>query len=211
MVVHLIPIPTMTIKSALSGSAVTPEVDTLDLPARMRLLRAGLGVSRTALAKILGVSTITVNRWERGRWRPAGAARRRLPVAATGGAGRRRLVLALTRAVADGNALAVRIVELEAALDRALALPVAPVQPALLALPAGSGGGAALLLHAGLTVREAEVLALVAQCRSNKGISDALTLSVRTVERHIENLYRKIGAHSRFEATAYAQSHQPAP
>ena len=81
-------------------------------------------------------------------------------------------------------------------------MPVAPVQPALLALPAGSGGGAALLLHAGLTVREAEVLALVAQGRSNKGISDALTLSVRTVERHIENLYRRIGAHSRFEATA---------
>ena len=64
----------MTMKSALPGSAVTPEVDTLDLPARMRLLRAGLGLSRGALAAILGVSAITVSRWERGGRPPLAAA-----------------------------------------------------------------------------------------------------------------------------------------
>jgi DNA-binding NarL/FixJ family response regulator len=30
------------------------------------------------------------------------------------------------------------------------------------------------------------------------------TLSPRTVERHLENFYRKIGTHNRAEATAYA-------
>lgn len=56
----------------------------------------------------------------------------------------------------------------------------------------------------GLTDREAEVLRLIAAGTSNRAIAVALVLSVRTVERHIANLYPKIGAHNRADAAAYA-------
>jgi DNA-binding NarL/FixJ family response regulator len=57
-----------------------------------------------------------------------------------------------------------------------------------------------------LTRREADVLALVAEGLSNKQIAEHLVLSVRTVERHLTNSYRKINAHSKAQATAYALS-----
>ena len=55
-----------------------------------------------------------------------------------------------------------------------------------------------------LTVREVEILSLLAKGLSNRQIAERLVLSPRTVERHLENLYRKIGTHNRAEATAYA-------
>ncbi len=59
-----------------------------------------------------------------------------------------------------------------------------------------------------LTPREAEVLHLIAAGMSNQRIADELVLSVRTVERHITNLYAKINAHSKAEATAYSLRHR---
>ncbi|MEX2446161.1 MAG: alpha/beta fold hydrolase [Dehalococcoidia bacterium] len=58
-----------------------------------------------------------------------------------------------------------------------------------------------------LTARETEILRLVAAGRANKEIASALGLSVHTVERHLTNLYPKIGCRSRTEATAYALTH----
>jgi DNA-binding CsgD family transcriptional regulator len=60
---------------------------------------------------------------------------------------------------------------------------------------------------AGLSPREAEILRLVAAGRTNREIADALYLSVRTVERHVTNLYAKIGARGRADATAFALRH----
>jgi DNA-binding NarL/FixJ family response regulator len=57
---------------------------------------------------------------------------------------------------------------------------------------------------AGLTEREIEILALLAGGASNEQISRSLSISTRTVERHIGNIYLKISAHNRAEATAYA-------
>jgi DNA-binding CsgD family transcriptional regulator len=59
----------------------------------------------------------------------------------------------------------------------------------------------------GLTPREAEVLALLAAGRTNQEIAGALVISPFTVARHITNLYTKIGARSRADATAYALRH----
>ena len=56
----------------------------------------------------------------------------------------------------------------------------------------------------GLTKREVEVLRLVASGSTNNEIANGLVLSVRTVERHIGNIYAKIGARGRADATAYA-------
>jgi DNA-binding CsgD family transcriptional regulator/predicted negative regulator of RcsB-dependent stress response len=61
-----------------------------------------------------------------------------------------------------------------------------------------------------LTDREAEILRSLAQGRSNQEIASTLFLSVRTVERHISNIYAKVGAHgksARAAATAFAHTH----
>jgi DNA-binding CsgD family transcriptional regulator len=55
-----------------------------------------------------------------------------------------------------------------------------------------------------LTARETEVLVLIAAGKSNREIAEDLVLSVRTVERHITNIYGKIGARGKADATAYA-------
>jgi DNA-binding CsgD family transcriptional regulator len=80
------------------------------------------------------------------------------------------------------------------AIARADALS-ARMPPLLSTAPAYPGG---------LTPREADVLALIAAGRSNREIADMLSISERTVNRHITNLYGKIGARSKAEATAYA-------
>jgi DNA-binding NarL/FixJ family response regulator len=51
------------------------------------------------------------------------------------------------------------------------------------------------------------VVRLVAGGRTNREIADELVVSVRTVERHIGNIYRKLGARGRAHATAYALTH----
>jgi len=60
---------------------------------------------------------------------------------------------------------------------------------------------------AGLSPREIEVLRLLAGGRTNREVADTLFLSVRTVERHITNLYAKIGVQGRSEAIAFAHEH----
>ncbi|MFN8638929.1 MAG: LuxR C-terminal-related transcriptional regulator [Dehalococcoidia bacterium] len=58
-----------------------------------------------------------------------------------------------------------------------------------------------------ITPREVEVLALLARGLSNKEMAARLGLSVNTVERHLTNVYPKIGARGRTEATAFALRH----
>jgi DNA-binding CsgD family transcriptional regulator len=64
---------------------------------------------------------------------------------------------------------------------------------------------AALELPDQLTPREAEVLRLVAARRTNKEIAGELVVSVHTVERHVQNVYRKIGARTRGDAAGYVE------
>lgn len=61
-----------------------------------------------------------------------------------------------------------------------------------------------------LTAREREVLRLLARGDSNDAIAAALVVSVRTVERHVENIYGKLGVSgrgARVAATAWAFAH----
>lgn len=53
-----------------------------------------------------------------------------------------------------------------------------------------------------VTAREAEVLDLIAQGRTNAEVAERLVLSVRTVERHLLNAYLKLGARGRTDAIA---------
>ena len=59
-------------------------------------------------------------------------------------------------------------------------------------------------MPAGLTSRVAEVLRLLASGSTNTEIASELWLSVGTVERHVTNVYAKIGARGRADATAIA-------
>jgi len=55
-----------------------------------------------------------------------------------------------------------------------------------------------------LTPREQEVLTFIAEGNSNREIADALVISVKTVDRHRENIMRKLQLHNRVELVKYA-------
>ena len=75
---------------------------------------------------------------------------------------------------------------------------------ALRGLGAQAAGPDAGPAPAGLSARELEVLRLIARGRSNHEIAAELVLSVRTVERHIANIYDKIGVSGRAARAAAA-------
>jgi len=58
-----------------------------------------------------------------------------------------------------------------------------------------------------LTPRELQVLRLVATGKTNRMIAEDLQLSEKTVDRHVSNIFNKIGVASRSAATAYAYEH----
>jgi DNA-binding CsgD family transcriptional regulator len=60
---------------------------------------------------------------------------------------------------------------------------------------------------AGLTEREAEVIALLARGLQTKQIAGALQISAKTADRHIEHAYRKIGVSTRAAAALFAMEH----
>ena len=58
-----------------------------------------------------------------------------------------------------------------------------------------------------LSARETEVIRLIAAGESNRQIAAALVISERTVERHVSNIFGKLGITSRAAATAYVYQH----
>ena len=65
-----------------------------------------------------------------------------------------------------------------------------------------------------LTPREAEVLRLIADGRSNREIARALFVSEATVKTHVNRIFAKTGSRDRAQAIRYAYTHgyaQPAP
>lgn len=57
--------------------------------------------------------------------------------------------------------------------------------------------------HHGLSLRETEVLNHVAKGKSNPAISAILGISERTVEKHLERIYKKTGSKSRASAVIF--------
>jgi DNA-binding CsgD family transcriptional regulator len=58
-----------------------------------------------------------------------------------------------------------------------------------------------------LTKRELQVLKLVAAGKTNRVIAAELTLSEKTIDRHVSNILVKLGVHSRTAAAAFAYEH----
>jgi DNA-binding NarL/FixJ family response regulator len=67
--------------------------------------------------------------------------------------------------------------------------------------PEGSQGDA----HVELTVRECEVLRLIAEGRSNKEIARSLVVDLQTAKNHVHNILKKLGVHRRSDAVAQAE------
>jgi len=81
------------------------------------------------------------------------------------------------------------------------------LQTALSTLPRGkpaSPNRAAKEAFGGLTEREREVVRLVAQGKSNREIADALVVTKRTIETHINNILYKLGFSSRTQIVLWA-------
>lgn len=55
-----------------------------------------------------------------------------------------------------------------------------------------------------LTMRERQVLAMIASGYSNRRIAAECVLSLNTVRAHVQNVLMKLGVHSRLEAVAFA-------
>jgi DNA-binding NarL/FixJ family response regulator len=117
-------------------------------------------------------------------------------------AARVRVLMALAcRALGDDDAAAW---ELEEARGAFAALGAAPDVARVDALARGSPP---THVH-GLTLRELQVLRLIASGETNKAIAAELVLSERTVDRHVSNIFAKLGLSSRAAATAFAYEHE---
>ena len=60
----------------------------------------------------------------------------------------------------------------------------------------------------GLTVRESEVLALVADGCSNREVADALFVGEQTVKSHLRGIFTKLGVQNRTQAALFAREHR---
>jgi len=102
---------------------------------------------------------------------------------------------------------------LEAVVGGEVALDPAVQRHLVDALAGGAGGPgpATPALPDGLTPREAEVLALIAEGLTNAEIAARLVVSEATVKSHVNHLLAKIGARDRAQAVAYAYRHHLAP
>jgi DNA-binding NarL/FixJ family response regulator len=85
--------------------------------------------------------------------------------------------------------------------------PTAPAPPSAKETPSAAPAFQAGALPDGLTVREAEVLALIADGLSNAEIAAELFVSPATVKTHINNLFAKAAVRDRAQAVSYAFRH----
>ena len=79
---------------------------------------------------------------------------------------------------------------------------------AIEAIGASLAAGSVTTDNRGLTERELQVLRMVASGKTNKAIARELSLSEKTVDRHVSNIFGKTNVASRAAATAFAYEHQ---
>ena len=117
-------------------------------------------------------------------------------------AARVRMLIGLAcRDLGDEDGAALEIDAARSIFERLGATPdVARIESLMKATPSG---------HAhGLTPRELQVLRLIATGGTNKAIAGKLSVSEKTVDRHVINIFAKLDVSSRAAATAFAYQHK---
>jgi pimeloyl-ACP methyl ester carboxylesterase/DNA-binding CsgD family transcriptional regulator len=100
----------------------------------------------------------------------------------------------------EGNSMAADASEGLAALDAFVAdLPPAPDKGEIVSPPLPS--------NETLSVREVEVIRLIAAGRSNPQIAEELVISLNTVQRHVSNILAKTESANRAQAAVYSRDH----
>jgi DNA-binding CsgD family transcriptional regulator len=113
----------------------------------------------------------------------------------------RTLVAAAYAALGDDEGARMEIDAASEVFEQLGARPDAERAAALLARDAVAPSG-------GLTGREVEVLRQIAAGKTNRAIAAELSISEKTVARHISNIFTKLDLSSRSAATAYAYEHK---
>jgi ATP/maltotriose-dependent transcriptional regulator MalT len=162
--------------------------DRLDAPLLRAMATRTDGCVRLAEGDVAGALAVLRRAWE--KWReldaPYEAARVRVRTAEA------------CRQLGDHSGA---VLEMEAARNVFRRLGAAPD---LAALETGTDAAAP---PGGLSAREVEILRLVATGLTNRAIADALTISERTVDRHVSNIFTKLDVSTRAAATAFAYEH----
>lgn len=126
------------------------------------------------------------------------------------GLGHETLLVEATEAGASGFIDKTEAVEEAISAVKAAAAGEALVDPVLLSrllrkmAVERRGRSEAERLVARLTPREREILQLIADGLRNEAIAERLFLSVRTVQKHVQNILQKLTVHSKLEAVAFA-------
>jgi DNA-binding NarL/FixJ family response regulator len=110
------------------------------------------------------------------------------------------LIAVACRAVGDPGTADLECDAARSIFERLGAGPALARLDELVSRPAGQGA-------LPVTARELEVLRLVAAGRTNREIAEALSISERTVERHLGNIFTKLDVPNRAAATAHAYDH----
>jgi predicted ATPase/DNA-binding CsgD family transcriptional regulator len=97
-------------------------------------------------------------------------------------------------------------------LDASAAVGLALEAPSASGVTAAPSGSAAKApAPGGLTPRELQIVALIAEGRSNKAIGEELVISPATAARHVANILLKLGFSSRTQVAAWASRGQAGP
>ena len=111
-------------------------------------------------------------------------------------------------AAGQGHEITLLLEEKNLAADAAASVPVAAMHPAL------GGDASANPLALGsfhLTPRESDVLMWLGKGKTNRDIADILGMSPRTVNKHLEHIFVKLGVETRSAAAVMASGVQQAP
>jgi DNA-binding CsgD family transcriptional regulator len=168
--------------------AIAETFDSDVLRASAEQYKGALALAESEARMALGPLRAAFERWER-LGAPYESARVRV------------LIGLVCRTLGDEDAGAL---ELDAARDVFERLGARPDLTRLESIRANRAPGRA---HP-LTVRELDVLRLIALGSTNKSIAATLSVSERTVDRHVSNILDKLNVPSRAAATAYAYDHK---
>jgi len=157
---------------------------------------------------VAGMGVVFVDAHKRIAWRSPQAAQWLQALGAPGSAGL--LPAALQPALLQGSGAAPTLLYAGSARLSVRNLGSATLGETMLLLAQVRGGHAmgssnlGRLAEAALTPRETEVLSWLAKGKTNRDIADILGMSPRTVNKHLEHIFEKLGVETRAAAAALA-------